>query len=221
MVAKKPKKDSLRQLDDLFLNILGSLIGDITREAGTSAEKVLELSGGFLSEKAQKAVTQFHQLYFGSAAVEKAKADVNADVDRLFDAIQNEVAKGANNDAIGQKVAENKDMKEARLRLSGVQKELETLIRLDAGIREKLTPVLTCMQFEDMVRQRLEHVLIAWQAIVEGMGADGVLDVELLQVEIDANLSSTDERADFYRIVMKKAPPADDLDSGSIWLEIA
>lgn len=215
------KKDARRQLDDLFLQILGSMIQDVVATSAASAEQVIKLSSGFLSEKAQKAVTQFHTLYFSSAAVEKSKADVNTDVDRLFDEIQGELAKGSGDEAIASAVSENAELKEARLRLSGVQKELETLIRLDSGIQEKLVPVLTCMQFEDLMRQRLDHVMIAWQAIVEGMGPDEIVDVELLTIEVEANLSSVEERAQFYRIVLKKEPPEGGMESGSILFDVA
>lgn len=220
-MAPRNKTNSLKQLDQLFLQILGALIDDVVKTSSASAGKVLNLSGDFLSEKAQRAVTQFRDLYFGSAAVEQSKNDMNADVDRLFEQIQGEIAKGSDDTTLSNAVVEKADLKETRLRLSGVQKELETLIRLDQGIREKLVPVLTCMQFEDMMRQRLEHVMIAWKAIVEGLGPDQIIDVELSALEIEANLTSVDERAHFYRLVLKKEPPEGGMDAGILLFDLA
>jgi hypothetical protein len=215
----RKKTDAKRQLDDLFLKVLGSMIDDVVKTSATASEQVIKLSSDFLSEKAQTALSRFHTLYFASAEVEQSKADVNADIDRMFDAVQGELAKGSDDAAIGKAVTENNELKEVRLQLAGVQKELETLISLESGIREKLVPVLTCMQFEDVMRQRLEHVMIAWHAIVAGIGPDEILDVELAAIEVEANLTSVEETAQFYRIVLKKEPPEGGLDSGGAFFD--
>lgn len=220
MGSASKKKTAVRQLDDLFLQIFEAMTAEVTKVSAAAAEQVLQLSGSFLSERAQKAVSQFHNLYFGSAAIEQSKIDVNADVDRLFDDIQGAVAKGQSDAAIHEEVKENADLKASRLRLSGVQKELETLIRLDQGIRDRLVPVLTSMQFEDMVKHRLQNILSAWQSVVTGFDRDGILDVEMLCVEIEANLSSNQERELFYRLVLKKEPPAANLDADSVWTDL-
>ena len=213
------KRPAVLELDGLFLEVFAALNNEVIRISAAAAEQVLKLSGGFLSEQAQKAATQFHSLYFGSSAVEKNKTDVNDDVDRLFEDIQGEVAKGATTQEISDAVTENLDRKADRLRLSAIQKELETLIRLDAGVKEKLMPVLTSMQFEDMVRQRLEHLGMAWEAVVSGIDDYDIADVELLSAEIEAKFSSTAEVALFYETVLKKPPPEGGLETGSVWLD--
>lgn len=219
MPPRPKKQTAVRQLDAAFLKIFESMATEVKTVSGTAAAQVLSLSSGFLSEKAQKAVSQFHTLYFGSADVEKSKQEVNVDVDRLFDAIQAEVVSGSDDATIAKNVVENQAVKAQRLSMSGIQKELETLIRLDQGVRDRLMPVLTCMQFEDMVRQRLEHIQRAWEAIAGGFDDEGILDVEMLAMEVDVSLSSNAERKLFYEVVLKKNPPDEDLDSGSVWTD--
>ena len=210
---------AVRELDHIFLEVFKALNLEVIKISGAAAEQILKLSSGFLSEQALKAVGQFHSLYFGSGAVEKNKTEVNLDVDRLISDIQVEISNGSTDDAIGKAVQENLSLKEARLRLSAVQKDLETMIRLDQGVKEKLMPVLSSLQFEDMIRQRLEHTVFAWESVVHNIDENSILDVQHLAAEIEAKLSSTAEQALFYKTVLKKDPPAGGIESGSLFFE--
>jgi hypothetical protein len=216
----RPSDNSaVREVDALFLGILQHINKSIVDASATAVAEVLKLSEGYLSEKAQKALVQFHDLYFNASDDAGSTQAVNADVDRLIEDLRADMKSGKDVSTIADRVQENEDVKNARLRLSAIQKELETMIRLDAGIREKLLPVLSSMQFEDMTRQRLQHLDWAWASIINGFDQHGLLDIEMLCVEIEANLSSVAERNLFYRTVLKKDPPTDSgLEDGNIWL---
>ena len=216
----RPSETSaVREIDEIFLGILLHVNKSIMDASATAVAEVLKLSEGYLSEKAQKALVQFHDLYFNASDEAGSTQAVNADVDRLINDLRADMASGKDVGTIADRVQENQQAKNARLRLSAIQKELETMIRLDAGIRDKLLPVLSSMQFEDMMRQRLQHLDGAWTSIINGFDPQGLLDTEILCVDIEASLSSVSERNLFCKTVLKKDPPAESgLEDGNIWL---
>lgn len=146
-------------LDETFLGLYEDLVKSAIDVAAQATQEVFQLSNGYLSQSANDMLKQFYALYFGDGEVAARKEKINQEVDDLFDQIQAQVNAGAEIT-----LAENDEAKKERLGLSGLQKQMEGLITLDKGIREKILPAMTSMQFEDAVRQRLDHLVGMWRA---------------------------------------------------------
>lgn len=192
----------LELLDQKFLAVYGELVQEAIDVAAQATQEVFQLSNGYLSQSANDLLKQFYALYFGVGEVAARKEKINQEVDDLFDQIQAQVDAGAAVD-----VQEDDSAKKERLGLSGLQKQMEGLITLDKGIREKILPAMCSMQFEDMVRQRLEHLVLMWQSNPK---AD---DAEVLV----AYCTSQTETETFYKHVLHRPAPAGE-DNPSIFL---
>lgn len=198
------------RLDDAFLNIIQDWTMMVHEGAASAVELIMSSSGEYLTAEQQKAVTDFHDLYFGTAGVAESKEAVNREVDDLMDAIQAEMASGVPAaDLSG--IKEDEQAKQARLSLSGVQKKLETIIQLETGLKDKLVPVLTSMQFEDALKQRLERMVGAWKTSLEALPATAD-EVSTVAEKIGKSLGSSVEREAFYPVVLKRAAPKDVVD---------
>jgi hypothetical protein len=199
-----------RLLDDTILSILNDWVGLTTSAAENAVAMILQNSSEYLSEEQQKAVSDFHALYFADGDLAANKQAMNREVDALFDAIQAEVAAGGDFKSLNS-IAESDDAKQERLSLSGVQKQLETIIQLETGLREKLVPVLTSMQFEDALKQRLGRMVDAWKASLEAPPATQD-DIQVLGERIAKKLGSKAEREAFYPKILKRPAPKDLVD---------
>jgi hypothetical protein len=198
-----------KKIDDSFLSILRDWAEMTSVAAAGAVEMILRNSGEYLSSEQQKAVSDFHDLYFSDADVAASKEAMNREVDDLFDAVQAEMAGGAS--ANMSAVRESDDAKRTRLSLSGVQKQLETIIQLENGLKEKLVPVLTSMQFEDAIKQRLQHMADGWRLVLSSPPKTDA-DVTVMAEAIAKTLSSATERQAFYPNVLKRPAPKDVVD---------
>jgi hypothetical protein len=188
-------------IDELFLDVFLDLCADASDKVARSTQEIFDLSGKFMSKDTSDTLKQFYNLYFGTGGVDKQKERVNKEVDDLIDQIQENMASGKDVSAI----KENEQSKLERLGLSGLQKQLEGLITLDEGIKNKIMPALSSMQFEDAVKQRLEHLSQGWDLVIRPQ--PGMLLFEAVQEVVGATLSSADEIHAYYRIVLKEEPP--------------
>lgn len=206
-LTKKPTC-AIEELDQNFIKVIEAFSVTIMGHARSSTEYILEISNKFLDENAKTALQDFHNLYFGECSnLKNVSEQVNAEVDDLFDSIQDMMNNGVNtNDII---IQENTSDKVNRLSMAGLQKRLEMIISLDTGIREKLIPVLHSMQFEDFLHQRLTHVQALWKTVLQCLN-DNKTTVPLQTIKSNlAKLpSSVMEREHFYRIVLKQEPPS-------------
>lgn len=204
------RRISKAELDCAFFEILKALNAEVKETAGLASQKIIELSSEFLNESARRAVEDFHALYFATKenALTRKVEEVNREVDKLFSDIKEQVASGKSEQEIKNSLGEQSAVKKARLSISGVQKELEMLIRLDAGIREKLIPVLSSVQFEDMMNQRLTHIEDAWGLIIKELG-NNPSDTKVAEVseKITGLMTSAKEKETYFHTVLKKDPP--------------
>ncbi len=92
------------------------------------------------------------------------------------------------------------------------------MISLNADFRERLVPVLSSMQFEDALNQRLSHIELAWTTTIEALAGED-RPIEDVARQIASSLSSDAERQIFYSVVLKEEPPAG-LGEDSIWLDL-
>ncbi|MGE0173473.1 MAG: hypothetical protein AB7T49_11820 [Oligoflexales bacterium] len=188
--------------DDAFLAIFTDLCEQSVANVADCTRQVFELSASFVSKDASKVLKQFYELYFATGKVQAQKEKVNKDVDDLIDQIQAKMAAGQ--EITSENVVEDEAKKTERLGLSGLQKQLEGLITLDEGIKERIMPALSSMQFEDAARQRIEHLTYMWDLAVN---ASNAIDTEILKETIAEILSSAAETKIYYEIVLKREPP--------------
>lgn len=195
----------LSPLDEAFIDVLNGLLTNAKELATRSTEQVFQLSQAFVEKEAAGVLREFHRLYFGDAALKTRKEEINHEVDDLFDQIQAQIAAGRDGQDLG--IMEDEKRRAERLGLAGLQKQLEGIITLDKGIRAKVLPALTTMQFEDVVRQRLTHVVEAWTVFTVHV-QDGVTDFQTTG-DILANITtSQNETKLFYdRVLRRPAPP--------------
>ena len=206
-MTEAPNTEAVHQLDHLFLELFEQLANQARAHSAESAHHVLNLSRGYLSETASDAMEDFFNIYFSdSEHLEQRKDDVNKDVDDIFDEVQAIMDAGGDLQELDH-IHEDEELREARLGLSGIQKQLESIIRLEEGVREKLMPVMVSMQFEDAMNQRLDHILTGWAIISQALHSGETNDLEALAEQIGQLTSSSDETQLFYQEVLQREPP--------------
>jgi hypothetical protein len=176
-----PEAMSIHQLDKTFLDIVLNLNATLVAGTSKSVHRIVDLSMNFLSEKGQGALQDFYNLYFANQSMESQKSDVNKEVDDLFDAIQSEMSNGSASDPSQldfSHIVEDEEKRNSRLAISAVQKQLESLITLETSLREKLVPAMMSMQFEDLVRQRVQRIDTMWKSVfsVLAQNREGALE---------------------------------------------
>ena len=206
MPAHKIGPSQASIIDAAFLQILSDFVEAIVADAGQATSRILDLSSQFLSSNAKSALQNFHDLYFGGDQITTSKEEMNREVDDLFEQAKAQLASKGDVTAGDLKLNEDERAKQFRLTLSGLQKQLETIVSLDAGIREKLVPVLTTMQFEDLIKHRLAHIRDGWKKANDASAA-GLKDFQAVADELAGLCSSNEERKLYYNVVLGKEPP--------------
>jgi DNA repair ATPase RecN len=169
-------------------------------------------------------VNEFHKLYFAETEISEQKEKINKEVDSLFEALKGQLDAGISPDNLGVGIEERLDAKEARLTLAATQKQLETLISLDQNIKRKLLPVLSSLQFEDMVKQILQRQTKTWNAVkkhleaVENRSVRAQDQIELCTKIKKDCIGTQYERRAFYVSVLKETPPLD-VENSENWFD--
>jgi hypothetical protein len=204
------------QLDALTLKIFRDLSDEAKANAGRSASRILDLSSTFISKQAHDTLSNFYQLYFGQALQEK-RQQIDDDVARLVEEAQALMAAG--DVAAMDGLQDDADRAQERIGVAHFQKQLEALITVNHDFKERLVPILSSMQFEDAMNQRMSHIVLAWSRTVEALaqGGDGAL--EAAASDVAASLSSDAERQLYYAGVLREDAPQG-LDEQSIWVDL-
>ena len=215
------------EFDQKFLSAFKLLCASIHKNMEDSVMQVFRCSNSFLSETAQKALEDFYSLYSDNENMAKQRDAVNRSVDELFEQAKSQLAQVqdvANAQII---LTEDAELNSKRLGMSAIQKQLETLITLDAGIRERLLPALMSMQFEDAVSQTLKRVVAIWEKLIDHVGiienpdltdADRATMCADLKEFIRHKVVASTEIKAFYRSVLKESPPPDNVLVKESWL---
>lgn len=188
------------EFDAIFLQIFSGIATSVVATTNQAVTSFLSASTTFMSSAAQKALIDFHSLYFDPQNASQTQS--NKDVDDLFDAIKTKVDAGGD----AGDVQEDEEKKKVRLSLAAIQKELESIISLDQGVRQKLIPALAAVQFEDLVRQILDRQQRIWETTAKNE-RDGKSPNETVQ-QIKSIVGSRIELNALYKFVLKEPPPA-------------
>lgn len=200
----------VRELDDLMLTLIKEQFNSITQLAAESTKNILELSNGFMDENARNAVHDFHKLYNSSSAIDKTASEVNQHVDTVFQAMVEKMKSQGIESLSTEDIHESETETLNRLSLSGIQRRLEMIISLDTGITEKLVPILSSMQFEDSLNQRISHLIDMWNEVLQPVHLPGEEAAKSLfdsLRQLSSKCSSINETADFYECVLHEEPP--------------
>jgi hypothetical protein len=193
-----------RPIDLAMEKVIESMSKVIVASTNQSVQEILETSSQFMTETSKKALQDFHRLYFSADALSIQKDDVNADVDLLFEAIQKTIAEGGDpND-----IQESEQDKTVRLGLAALQKQLESIVQLDRGMREKLLPAIMSMQFEDATRQRLTHITSLWDLVAQNSHEKFEDFRTIINETMKGLLTTSLEKELFYSTVLGEPPPA-------------
>lgn len=210
------KEITLEELDTIILEIIEELSKKAIKGASECTDAVFRLSANYIDRPAFEALKKFYDLYFGEAHIEDDKNTINQDVDDLVEQIQSKIEDGESLDS----VSEDESTKRKRLGLAAVQKQLEGLITLNAGIKTQVLPALSSMQFEDAVSQRVAHLVEGWQLIQKALfyADQSTEDIDTICKDLAKICSSVEETKDFYNLVLGEEPPEGE-DNRSVFLE--
>ncbi len=206
----------LAAFDDTFITLITKLSVDCIDKAAACTEQVFLISKDFLDEDSTVLLQEFYDLYFASAQMEQRKKDMNDSVDDIFDLVKENIDSGRPADQ-NLKVAD--EAEQERLGLAGLQKRIEGLIAVDAGMRNKIIPALSVMQFEDAVRQRLQHIIDCWKDTLQlTHKSKEAIDLKTFAKQLADHMTSTEETKTFYELVVKEPPPETGIDAGAALL---
>jgi hypothetical protein len=197
---------SVNELDEIFKFIVTDFSDLIIESAGEAVNNILNLSSSFIDKKAQQALKDFRGLYFFNKEIADESVAINKSVDDIMEDLQAKMAAGEEVDYVENSNGDSSDISQNRMALSGLQKQLEQIISLDQNIKDKLLPVLSSMQFEDMIRQRLEHVRDGWNEIIANQSKE-VDEFKAVLEKIGDSLTSSSEREAYYPKLLNKEAP--------------
>ena len=201
--------------DQTFLAIFKGQCLSASEEARNCTGSIFTLTSKYLNQSEFEVLQQFYDLYFvPSEEVEKKKDAINQEVDDLFSMLQGQMSRGEELSVPD----EDEAKKQARLSLSAIQKKLESLITLDGGIRDQVLPALSSMQCEDAVKQRVDHLVFGWSAIITAGNTQITTDWEAIAREIAKKTSSVEESEDYYKTVLGEKAPEGSADR-SVFIE--
>lgn len=206
---------ALKGIDEAFSAIVAKLCDNVISNASHSVGSILELSTQFVDKKAQKALKDFRDMYFFNEKIAAETAAINDDVDGIIDDLRGKMERGEEVDFDESMTSKHGEMAQNRMAISGLQKQLEQIITLDENIKKRLLPVLSSMQFEDMIRQRIEHVRDGWVKIIKNLGSEEEVMKAKLE-EIGASLSSGSERDIYFPRILGRPAPEEIADQQSI-----
>lgn len=199
------------QLDKIFFSLISDLTNEVKDLASSSAEDVLALASEYLEEDESTAFFDFYNMYFSdNAKIAKSESLINSDVDSIMQEAQEALEAGKDLKELYKEdeVAEG-SLVDSRLGVAAFQKDLESLVRMEDGIKSNLLPVLTSMQFEDQLSQRLSNIERAWDLVIQGWGSGNDLNIDNIKDEMKGGFRCPRERTLFYQIVLGEEPPKD------------
>lgn len=198
-------QETIEAMDQMVLAIFGELGASATASAAASTEAIFKLSTNYMTKPAFDVLSSFYELYFiKSDSLDSRKMSVNEEVDAIFESAVLAMTRGEDIT-----ISEDDVKRQDRLALAALQKRLEGLIVLDQGIKQEIVPAIASMQFEDALRQRLEHVHMMWNKVfAQLVTTPGDVSARELALEMAKLTSSVDETGTFYKTVLgEEAPP--------------
>ncbi len=188
----------LEDYDHLCVNILTGLATNAVDNIAASAIEILEVTCLFFNRDITEKMTAFNKLYASNSELDTKTDQINHEAERLVAAVQNGQIKkltaraGDSNDLI----EENTSISH----LADIQKDLEAMIHQDEKIKQRLVPVMQCMQYEDLIINRIHRLIECWKNIINASSSD--IDIKKIIVSFDQHLATENEYIIFYTCVL-------------------
>ena len=212
------KKARMAEMDDALLGIVSEVCNGAVECAGKAVESILDVSSKFIDGHAQRALKDFRSIYFENSEIRLETEKINSGVDSMIDDLQEKLEAGHDLSELSlAEDIENDELARNRMALSALQKRLEQIISLDDAIKQKLLPVLSSMQFEDMIRQRLNHVVAMWGIAILAVQHSESTEFTATAEEMAQCLTSKGERDLYYRRMLGIDPPESIADQAGIF----
>jgi hypothetical protein len=186
----------LIEYDNLSISLLSKLAQNALNNISASAGNMLDVACMFFDKDVSKAIIDFHTLYSENGQLSDHKDAVNQQADDILLAAQdpNFSHEPLNS---GQSLHNSE-----QLELANIQKNLEALIQQDAHIKQRMVPVMQCMQYEDLISNRIQRLISCWSSLVSLLMDPDSTNIPYTLQTLEGFQSSTDEQAMFYRYVL-------------------
>ncbi len=192
---------NLSDYDNLSIQLFSALAENALGNISSSAGKMLDVACLFFDKDVSAALQDFHTLYLENSQLDEHKTAINQQADDILEAAQNP-------DFNHNELPELNEASEEKInQLANIQKNLEALIQQDEYIKLRMVPVMQCMQYEDMISNRIKRLIQCWELMVSLLEEDSKKwDASLsLQTFYDI-LASEDEHQQFFESVLESQP---------------
>ncbi len=191
-----PVASHLIEYDNLSIKLFSQLAQNALNNISSSAGKMLDVACLFFDKDVSSAMLDFHKLYLEQSQLNDHKDEVNQQADEILAAAQapNFSSSSLPHDEL-QTSAEHQH-------LANVQKELEALIQQDEHIKQRMVPVMQCMQYEDLISNRIQRLISCWELMVSLLNSHDTADIPRALNAFNNVQTSFDEHKSFYRHVL-------------------
>ncbi len=191
--------------DSLMVDLLCEVLNKAQKCANDNVQEIIKISKNFLTNEAHQSIEKFHTLYFDDTSAHQSSDQFNADISDFVEQAQQMLASGKDIESNAKEVLSHNE--EDRLSLSQAQKQVEALIALESDLKEKLTPIIGMMQFEDEMRQRIEHITQGLKQIADIPEDKNETFISDFVVAMEKLCVSKDETQSFFKHVKKEEAP--------------
>ncbi len=186
----------LIEYDNLSINLLSKLAQNALNNISASAGNVLDVACLFFDKDTSKAISDFHKLYCEHSQLNDHKDAVNQQADDILLAAQD-----PNYSFETSGKSQNLHADE-QVELANIQKNLEALIQQDEHIKRRMVPVMQCMQYEDLITNRIQRLISCWSYLVSLLIDPDNINISNTLRTLDRVQSSIDEHEMFYQYVL-------------------
>jgi len=192
-----PLASHLIEYDNLSIKLFSQLAQNALNNISSSAGKMLDVACLFFDKDASSAMLDFHKLYLEQSQLNDHKDEVNQQADDILAAAQ--AANFSSSDLPQDELQTSAEHQH----LANVQKELEALIQQDEHIKQRMVPVMQCMQYEDLISNRIQRLISCWELMVSLLNSDDTADIPRALNAFNDVQTSFDEHKSFYQHVLR------------------
>ncbi len=189
--------EHLINYDNLSILVFSGLADNALDHISESAGKMLDVACLFFDRDVSSALHDFHCLYSHHSEFDQHKERANLQVDEILAAAQ----KGTPFPNTMHSDDDSEQLDESNF--AEVQKNLEAFIQQDQHIKQRMIPIMQCMQYEDMISNRVKRLIQCWSHMVSLLNSPEPVDILQALIVFDSYLASEDEHIKFYRCVLQ------------------
>ncbi len=192
-----PLASNLIKYDNLSIKLFSQLAQNALNNISSSAGKMLDVACLFFDKDVSSAMLDFHKLYMEQSQLSEHTDTVNQQADDILAAAQD-----PNFSAVEPLTPQELQSSAEQQKLANVQKDLEALIQQDEHIKQRMVPVMQCMQYEDLISNRIQRLISCWEHMVALLNSPDTPDIAQALNTFNDFQSSFDEHKKFYHHVL-------------------